>query len=211
MKKILNYVRLMLKIDWYAWWKLRHRQRGVSVFYKKSNVEINKTAFIEVAEGKTFYFNCSWTKRSFSPSLLAMGSHAQLIVRDNFKIYDGSKIYISKNAQLTLGSGYINNNAKINCFGRIEIGEDVAIGDNVCIRDSDNHYIMNRDDDYEMAKPIKIGNHVWVGINVTILKGVTIHDGAIIAAGAVVTRDVPPRCLAAGVPAKIIKTDVDWV
>lgn len=200
----------MLKIDWYAWWKLRHKHRGTSVFYKKSNIELNKTAFIEVAEGKTFYFNCSWTKRSFAPSLLAMGHNAQLIVKDNFKIYDGAKIYINKNAQLTLGSGYINNNAKINCFERIEIGEDVAIGDNVCIRDSDNHYLGNRDD-YFMKKPIKIGNHVWIGINVTILKGVTVHDGAIIAAGAVVTRDVPPRCLAAGIPAKIIKTDVDWI
>jgi acetyltransferase-like isoleucine patch superfamily enzyme len=44
----------------------------------------------------------------------------------------------------------------------------------------------------------------------TILKGVTIGDGAIVSAGAVVTRDVPARCLAAGVPASIIKRDVLW-
>ena len=61
-----------------------------------------------------------------------------------------------------------------------------------------------------MTQPISIGNHVWIGINVTILKGVKIGDGAIIAAGAVVTRDVPERCLAAGVPARVIKNNVSW-
>jgi len=49
-----------------------------------------------------------------------------------------------------------------------------------------------------------------LGILGTVLKGVTIGDGAIVAAGAVVNRDVPPRCLVAGVPAKVKKTDVTW-
>ncbi len=53
--------------------------------------------------------------------------------------------------------------------------------------------------------PIKIGNDVWIGQNVIILPGVTIHDGAVCAAGAVVTKDVPPYTIVAGVPAKPIK------
>jgi acetyltransferase-like isoleucine patch superfamily enzyme len=61
-----------------------------------------------------------------------------------------------------------------------------------------------------MTKPVHIGNHVWIGMNVMILKGVTIGDGAIIAAGSVVNRDVPERCLAGGVPAKVIKENVQW-
>lgn len=59
-------------------------------------------------------------------------------------------------------------------------------------------------------QPVEIGNNVWIGVGATILKGVTIGDGAIIAAGSVVTKDIPARCLAAGVPAKVIKTDVEW-
>ena len=51
-----------------------------------------------------------------------------------------------------------------------------------------------------------IGRDVWLGANVTVLPGVTIGDGAIIAAGAVVTKDVPANAVAAGVPAKVIKS-----
>jgi acetyltransferase-like isoleucine patch superfamily enzyme len=61
-----------------------------------------------------------------------------------------------------------------------------------------------------MIQPIIIGNNVWIGTNVTVLKGVTIGDGAIIAAGSVVTKDVPANCMAAGVPAKVIKEHVKW-
>ena len=47
-------------------------------------------------------------------------------------------------------------------------------------------------------------------MNVTILKGVTIGEGAVIAAGSVVTRDIPPHALGAGVPCRVIKTGIEW-
>ena len=51
---------------------------------------------------------------------------------------------------------------------------------------------------------------MWRGMNVTILKGVHIGTGAVIAAGAVVTKDIPAGCLAAGVPAKVIRENISW-
>ncbi len=51
----------------------------------------------------------------------------------------------------------------------------------------------------------RIGKGVWIMPNVTIAPGVTIGDEAVIATGSVVTKDIPPRCLAAGVPAKVVK------
>ena len=61
-----------------------------------------------------------------------------------------------------------------------------------------------------VSKPIKIGNHVWIGQRATVLKGVTIGDGAVIAAGSIVTRDVPPHSLVGGIPAKVLKENVEW-
>ena len=58
--------------------------------------------------------------------------------------------------------------------------------------------------------PIVIGDNVWIGMGAMILKGVTIGEGSIIAAGAVVTKDVAPNTIVAGVPAKEIRKDVTW-
>jgi maltose O-acetyltransferase len=62
------------------------------------------------------------------------------------------------------------------------------------------------------AAPVRIGNDVWIGGNVTILPGVTIGNNVVVAAGAVVTKDVPDNSLVGGVPARIIReieNDVD--
>jgi maltose O-acetyltransferase len=56
-----------------------------------------------------------------------------------------------------------------------------------------------------IAKAISIGNNVWIGGNVTILPGVSIGNNSIIGAGAVVTKDVQENCIAAGVPARVIR------
>lgn len=177
------------------------------VFYRGTGVDKHKKASCVVEKG-FFSFNTKWRKNDPFCSALYIGNNAKLIVKNNFRIYSGSRVSVNDNATLILGSGYINNNCSISCFEKIEIGNDVAISDGLTIRDTDNHVIL--DTNHKPTLPIKIGNHVWIGMNVTILKGVTIGDGAIIAAGAVVNKDVPANCLAGGVPAKIIKQNVYW-
>ena len=65
--------------------------------------------------------------------------------------------------------------------------------------------------DWEYARPVKIGDNVWVASSATICGGVTIGSDTVIAAGSVVTRDIPSGVLAAGVPCKVIRpiTDAD--
>ena len=64
---------------------------------------------------------------------------------------------------------------------------------------------MGRRKHLGIAKPIRIGNDVWIGGNVTILPGVTIGNNVVVAAGAVVTKDIPDNTLVGGVPAKFIR------
>jgi len=93
----------------------------------------------------------------------------------------------------------------------VSIGDNCAISWNCNILDGDLHRMTYDGDVWENDRaPIVIEDHVWIGCNVTVLKGVTIGSGAVIAAGSVVARDIPPRTLAAGVPAKPIKHVESW-
>lgn len=122
----------------------------------------------------------------------------------------GSYLQVGNSAKLKIGDSFINREVKIICNKSITIGDDCIIAMGTVIRDNDggNHQIFSPG--YENAKPIIIGNHVWLGENVMILKGVTIGEGAIVAASSLVLKDVPPHTLVAGSPAKVIKDNVSW-
>ena len=126
----------------------------------------------------------------------------------SFTCYSGCRITVNQNAKLILKSGYLNYESAIECFNSIEIGEDCVISERVLIRDSNNHTIER--EGFEKSKPVKIGNHVWIGMGAMVLSGVTIGDGAVIAAGAVVNQDVPAHSLVAGVPARVVRSNIEW-
>lgn len=100
---------------------------------------------------------------------------------------------------------FVNSGCKFQDQGGITVGDDVLIGHNCVIATLNHAFDPDRRGDMIPA-PVRIGNKVWIGANVTILQGVTIGEGAIIAAGAVVNKNVPPRAIVGGVPAKILKT-----
>ena len=89
----------------------------------------------------------------------------------------------------------------------IRIGDDVQIGPNVQLL-TPTHPVepTPRRDKWEAAKPITIGNNVWLGGGAIVLPGVTIGDNTVVGAGAVVTKDLPADVIAVGNPAKVIGT-----
>lgn len=120
-----------------------------------------------------------------------------------------SAITLHENATLEIGNKtYIGAKAHIRVNSHIKIGENVAIAWNVTLMDSDFHNYMIDSIKQQITKELIIGNNVWIGNNVIILKGVTIGDNAIIAAGSVVTKDVKQGTAVAGNPAKVIKNNV---
>ena len=99
---------------------------------------------------------------------------------------------------------FINSGCSFQDQGGIYIGDNTLIGHQVVFA------TINHDEDPNKRasmffKPIHIGKNVWIGAHATILPGVNIGDGAIIGAGAVVTKDVLPNTVVAGVPARVIK------
>jgi acetyltransferase-like isoleucine patch superfamily enzyme len=188
--------------------KIKNQGGGNVYINHHTSLLLAKTGVLQVPKGAKFHFNQYWHQKDYFPGWLAVHEQAELQVTGDFTIYSGARVSVNAQARLVLGSGYINHGLNLNCFTSIEIGDDVAISENVTIRDSDNHEMVAAG--FQKTLPIKIGNHVWIGMNVTILKGVTIGDGAVIAAGAVVNKNIPARCLAGGVPARVMKENVAW-
>lgn len=108
------------------------------------------------------------------------------------------------------GFVYVNHNSVFLDCAKIKIGADTFIGPN-CGLYTAVHPTNAKDRvaGKEWARPITIGNGVWLGGNVVVLPGVTIGDRAVIGAGSVVTKDIPPDTVAVGNPCKVIKTNIN--
>lgn len=126
---------------------------------------------------------------------------------DGANIGKGVIITCGHSARLDIGVGsYITDGSRIATQQEISIGKKCAISFGVTIMDDDGHGFG----DPPYSKPIYIEDNVWIGCNVTVLKGVRIGQGSVLAAGAVVTKSCPPQSLMAGVPAKVIKEGIVW-
>lgn len=139
-------------------------------------------------------------------SILRMDEKSELNVNGNFSFFYGADVILFPSAKLNLGNSFINSDCKIRCHKEISIGDDCVISHDFTVMDSDVHSLEGD----RNTKPVVIGNHVWIGTRVTVLSGVTIGEGAVIGAGAVVKDDIPPHCMAVGVPARVVKEDVEW-
>ena len=107
---------------------------------------------------------------------------------------------------ISLGKNiFINHACSFLDIGGITIEDDVQIGPRVNLT-SENHPLDPGDRTTLIPRPIVIRRNAWIGAGATVLPGVTIGENAVVAAGAVVSRDVPPNTVVAGVPAKVVKT-----
>jgi acetyltransferase-like isoleucine patch superfamily enzyme len=128
-------------------------------------------------------------------------------------LYGPCKIQtISPSARIHLGEGASFNGTSIVCrSSKISIGARTMIGPNVTIVDSPFHPVWppvdrNAYSGTELDASVDIGQDVWIGAQVIVLPGSRIGRGSVIAAGSIVKGEVPPNCLAAGSPARVVRT-----
>lgn len=147
--------------------------------------------------------------------IVIMGSNNSITLGNGCGFESGVLWIEGSNNQIILGDRVKVINAS---FAAIEDNQSIRVGDdslfsyNVEIRTSDSHSIIDLESNKRLNIPqsIEIGKHVWIGSKVTLLKGVHIGDNSIVGTGSIVTKDVPSNSLATGIPAKIIKSGVNW-
>lgn len=170
----------------------------------------------DVVRGSRHVLNARWALRKANAPLSVrlsgrarVSNYGTLTVGERVRL-DGRKLPINlacfKGATLSIGEGtFVNYGCDISATTRVEIGRNCDIGQLALIMDSDWHSI----DDHRSKGPseaIVIEDDVWIGARVTILRGARIGAGSVIGAHAVVRGEIPPRSVAGGVPARVIRT-----
>lgn len=117
------------------------------------------------------------------------------------------ELSVGPGASLEIGPRtYINYGCSVGATELVRIGADCNIGTYAILMDNDFHRLEpERRNERPPSAPIVLEDNVWLGARVIVLRGVTIGSGSVIAAGSVVAKDVPPRTLAGGVPARVIR------
>ena len=146
-------------------------------------------------------------------SIICVGIGNEIILDECF-IHNTSIVLRGNNCKVIIGKGTTINSADIMCMGRenqLKIGEECMLSSGIDIWNTDSHQITDMEGKaINDSKPVFIGNHVWVGKNVSILKGVNIGDNSVIGMGSIVTKDILPNTVNAGIPAKMIKNEINW-
>jgi carbonic anhydrase/acetyltransferase-like protein (isoleucine patch superfamily) len=143
------------------------------------------------------------------------GDGHRLIIEDNCYFGEGEMWIEDKNGQLiirnktTVERGHL---AVTEPYSRLEIKEDCMLARHVEIRTGDSHSILDlrTGERINKAANVTLEEHVWVGAHAIILKGVTVGNNSIIGTSSVVNKDIPANSIAAGIPAKVIRTNIDW-
>lgn len=154
--------------------------------------------------------NCAYTRRGY----FGIKKGGRVIFNGKANFTSGVSIRVD-NGNLVFGKNFsANGNCFFSCSENIKIGDDVLVGWNVNIRDSDGHSIFKLNNPNIITntnKPVMVGDCVWIAANVDILKGAVIPDNCIVGYRSCVTKKFTDiNCIIGGYPAKIIQSNIGW-
>jgi acetyltransferase-like isoleucine patch superfamily enzyme len=169
----------------------------------KRNLLYAKWWGVKTGQGLRFDGKCHFKR--YPKSAIFIGNQCEFLSRPNANLIGINRpcmvSTLTEEAVLEIGNNCGFSGTVIGAFSKIKIGDNVRCGANTLITDSDWH-----PDDPRVgpSKPVTIGNNVWLGINVVVLKGVEIGENSVIGANSLVTKNIPANVIAAGNPCKEI-------
>lgn len=179
--------------------------------YKGAILDLSKTSRIYLS-GKNLVIGGNCLRKAKSETHIRMDDNAIWYCKNGAFLFYNTVVEIKSNAVLDTGYFSANGGSVIIAHKKIELGEDVMMGRNIIIYDSDFHTIYNSNGiTANPPKPVKIEDHVWLTTNVMVQKGVTIGKDSLISAYTVVNKDMPPHSIIGGRSnAKVIKDQICW-
>lgn len=164
-----------------------------------------KTGMVRIGFGEKENFDFKYNRTVFKNS-------GEIVFKGKTKIGYGS--VISNEGKIIIGENTNFTMVEFICRDEIEIGDRCLFSWNVSLMDTDHHNIFLVGNDGVINKPrkIKMGNHVWIGADVQILKGVSIADNNIIGMGSIITQSIEKENVVIGnkIETKILKENIDW-
>lgn len=208
-------IELLLKINpikfikWNFLSKNVVRDKGKYLFTNWGAViDISRTATIILHSN--LVVNSPKYRKSREEAYLLLRDGAEFVINGQITIASRSTVQLQKEAKLCMGRTHINHESSIIIGGDTIFGNDILISRGVKIFDSDFHKVLDEDGNQtNRSKPMRIGNHVWIGLGAIILRGSQIGDGAVISAGSVVMGKIKAGTNAIGNPARSF-SNIRW-
>jgi len=200
-----------------VWWLYHHHYiyRGLAL-KGRITLALYKLIYpnLTVGDSPSIWGKFQVTMHDTLNSKIVFGSNIHLVSdyrRAGITLHAPCQFTTMGSGEIVIGNDVQINGSAITSKKRVEIGDGTLIAPNCIIADSDFHAPWPPDERRNSSTlgldaSVIIGKNVWLGLNVVVLKGVTIGDNSVVGAGSVVSRNIAPNTLAAGVPAKIIKT-----
>ena len=184
--------------------------------FNKNSVSIVETSILTskiLINGESNVVKCE--RALISDCLITIqGKNNRIELAPGVKLRRATIVIRGNNCSIEIGKNSSFGQIRIVNVGMdnsIKIGADCLFADNIELWASDTHTIFDHNDRLiNPEKPIIIGDSVWVGAYVKILKGVSVGNGSIIGMNSMVTKDILPKTLNVGSPAKCIKSNVTW-
>lgn len=205
-KENLSFVYYLLKNN-------SKKIKGINNTIKHSGSFLNRVTFD--IEGENNEVLIEKGTRLSNVKFVVKGSNQKIFIRKNCILKNTILWAEDMHCSLSIGENTTIEGAHIAVTepnSEIKLGKDCMLSSGIDIRNGDSHSILDLETGRRInyAKNIVIGDHVWIGNNVQILKGVTIGSNSIVGVRSLVTKDVKENSIVAGIPARTVKENVNW-